>query len=441
MIFLVHVPFTEGSIEGEMGLADYSYYFVMEACLPVLERLGKVVEIADPGREADDWYRRSAAAGEYCVLLCFAPPHRVPLHLECPVVPVIAWEYDTLPDEAWAGQRETDWLRVLATAGRAITHSEFAAGVVRRAIRPDYPIVSVPAPLWDRFSRLAPARRDVLAADGPRCVEVDGTVVDSRSCDFGESPEEVIAAHPRRAQQLVLDGVVYTAVFCPLDGRKNWEDLVTAFCWAFRDQADCTLVLKLVHHDRDKALEEVLAVLRRLPRMAARIVLVHAFLDDSQYAKLLCATDFAVNSSLGEGQCLPLMEYMSAGVPAIAPAHTAMLDYLDARCGFPVHSHQELYHWPQDMGLILRTRRFRPEWESLMRAYVASRELRVGDLPGYRLMSLRAGARLREHCSQRVARERLRHFFEAHAAALSAVARDPRPRWSRLREMLRGGGE
>ena len=50
MIFLVHVPFTYASIEGELGLADYSYYFVMQAYVPVLQTLGEVVEIADPLR-------------------------------------------------------------------------------------------------------------------------------------------------------------------------------------------------------------------------------------------------------------------------------------------------------------------------------------------------------------------------------------------------------
>ncbi len=422
MIFLVHVPFTADSIEGEVGRADYSYYFVMQAYLPVLQALGRVVEIADPLREADAWYRDCAASGEYCVLLCFAPPHRVPTRLECPVVPVFAWEYDSLPDEPWGDRRETDWLRVLAMLGSAITHSQFTARVVRRAIRPDYPVVSVPAPVWDRFAPLAARRRETSGAD--RSVELDGTLMDSRACDFTEPPQALIAAHPRRRQQLRLDGVVYTAVFCPLDGRKNWEDLVSAFCWAFRDVADCTLVLKLVHHDRDKALEEVLALLRKLPRTPARIVLLHAHLDDAQYARLICATDFAVNSSLGEGQCLPLMEYMSAGVPAIAPAHTAMLDYLDGECGFPVRAHEELYHWPQDMGLILRTRRFRPEWEGLRRAYATSRELRGADPDAYARMAEAASRRLQQHCSQDVAREHLARFFAAHAAAIGYARRD-----------------
>lgn len=423
MIFLVHVPFTADSIEGEVGRADYSYYFVMQAYLPVLQTLGKVVEIADPLQEADAWYRSCAASGEYCVLLCFAPPHRVPTRLECPVVPVFAWEYDSLPDEPWGDRRETDWLRVLAMLGCAITHSEFTARVARRAIRPDYPVVSVPAPVWDRFAPLAALRREARHAGAARSLEFDGTLIDSRTSDFAQAPQALIAAHPRQHQRLLLDGVVYTAVFCPLDGRKNWEDLVSAFCWAFEDVADCTLVMKLVHHDRDKALAEVLALLRKLPRTPARIVLVHAHLDDAQYARLVCATDFAVNSSLGEGQCLPLMEYMSAGVPAIAPAHTAMLDYLDTGCGFPVRAHEELYHWPQDMGLILRTRRFRPEWEALRRAYATSRELRCADPDAYARMAEAASRRLQRHCSQDVARERLAPFFEAHAAAIDYARR------------------
>ena len=134
--------------------------------------------VTDPLQEADTWYRNCAATGEYCVLLCFAPPHRVPTRLECPVVPVFAWEYDSLPDEPWGDKRETDWLRVLAMLGCALTHSEFTADVVRRAIRPDYPVVSVPAPVWDRFAPLAAVRREARHAGAARSLEFAGTLID-----------------------------------------------------------------------------------------------------------------------------------------------------------------------------------------------------------------------------------------------------------------------
>ena len=47
----------------------------MQAYVPVLQTLGSVVEIADPLSEADEWYRKCAARGEYCVLLCLSLIH------------------------------------------------------------------------------------------------------------------------------------------------------------------------------------------------------------------------------------------------------------------------------------------------------------------------------------------------------------------------------
>ncbi|MFZ1833784.1 MAG: methyltransferase domain-containing protein, partial [Pseudomonadales bacterium] len=424
MMFLVHANFAAETIEGDLGKEDYSYYFVLRSYVPVLQALGTVVELRDPHTEADVWHSQCAARGEYCVLLAFSPPHRIPMGLRCPVVPVFAWEYDSIPDESWRHDRETDWSRILALHGRAITHSEFAVSSVRGSIRADFPIVSIPAPVWDRYT--CAAARDPLQEPGAaRKLVVQGAVLDSRVDDLRADDAELLRACAPREQELTLDGVVYTAIFCPMDGRKNWEDLVTAFCWAFRDKADCTLVLKLVHHDREEAIAEVLLAMRRLPRCLARILVVHAFLDDEQYGQLVRGSDFIVNSSLGEGQCLPLMEFMSAGVPAIAPGHTAMLDYLDDTCGFVVRAFPEWCNWPQDLREMLRTRRHRPEWESLMSAYVASRELRLLDPPAYWRMSQQARGRQRRHCSQDVARAKLLHFFRAHARSLQDADHQP----------------
>ena len=45
--------------------------------------------------------------------------------------------------------------------------------------------------------------------------------------------------------------------------------------------------------------------------------------------ELIRRTDFYVNVSKAEGLCIPLMEFMSCGKPALAPRHTSLLDYLD----------------------------------------------------------------------------------------------------------------
>jgi glycosyltransferase involved in cell wall biosynthesis len=436
MKFLVHANFTPDGIAQAMGKADYSYFFVQRAFLPVLESLGSVVELRDPAREADELHAACLARGEDCVLLAFAPPHALPATRTCPVIPVFAWEYGTLPDESWRHDRETDWTRVLARTGVAITHSAFAVDAVHRALTADFTVMSVPAPVWDRYAPLAGARPR-CAPGAVRTLALTGSVLDSRSADLSRPTEDLLAAHPPDAHTLALDGVVYTAVFCPVDGRKNWEDLLSAFCWAFRDEPGATLVMKLVHHDGDEALGEVLHMLRRLPPCAGRLLLVHAHLDDAQYAALVVATDFVLNSSLGEGQCLPLMEYMAAGVPAIAPDHTAMRDYLDATTGFPVGWSLEWTHWPQDMRLMRRTVRHRPDWGALRAALCAAHTLRTQDPPAYWRMSAAASERQRWHCSQAVARRRLREFLRWRASAREQV-RGARQVWRRLLDRIPG---
>ena len=64
-------------------------------------------------------------------------------------------EFSTLPSETWHGEPRHDWRHVLRHSGRAITHSSFTVDVVRAAMGRDYPVLSVPAPVWDRFANRA----------------------------------------------------------------------------------------------------------------------------------------------------------------------------------------------------------------------------------------------------------------------------------------------
>ena len=63
------------------------------------------------------------------------------------------------------------------------------------------------------------------------------------------------------------------------------------------------------------------------------------------------------------------MEFMSAGVPAVAPDHTAMADYVSAANAFVVASGREPSSWPQDPRLIFTCRRRAVDWESLVAAF------------------------------------------------------------------------
>jgi glycosyltransferase involved in cell wall biosynthesis len=209
-----------------------------------------------------------------------------------------------------------------------------------------------------------------------------------------------------------LSGVVFTALFNPYDGRKNWADMLTAFCAAFRDTPDATLAFKLGHTEYLSAMQEMLIWLARMPVFQCRIVIMHGYLEGNEFDELIRATAFTVNASHGEGQCLPLMEFMSCGKPAVAPRHSAMLDYIDEEVAFVVDSWLDATAWSHDPRLAYRTLRHQINWSSLKQAYLDAYACVRQDPERYRRMSAAAITRMKGHCSRAVAKERLASFLD-----------------------------
>ncbi|SEM61735.1 Glycosyl transferases group 1 [Pseudomonas sp. ok272] len=417
MLIIIHSETNQHTIVGNLGRSEYSYYFVLKEYRPVLERLGRVVEVRDPQAEVDVLYRDCQARGEDCVFLSFSPPHRTQAALACPTLPVFAWEFSTIPNEPFAGDPRNDWRTVLRTAGAAITHSSYTVNAVREAMGSDYPIVAVPAPVWDRFAARGAQLGCQPMADNIR-LTLKGVLADSRQLDLQPyGPEQLRSGEPldfqamASAHELVLSGVIYTSVFNPSDGRKNWEDMISAFCVTFRESEDATLVLKLTHHDAEEAMSDILHHLYKNQTFRCRIVLIYGYLADADYERLVQATSYVVNTSYGEGQCLPLMEFMSCGKPAVAPRTTAMIDYLDADNGFLVETSDELTAWPHDPRRAYRTLRYITNWTSLCKAYRTSYDVAQNNPERYAQMSGHAVASLEAFCSQAIAEQRLGGFF------------------------------
>ncbi|RON77360.1 glycosyltransferase [Pseudomonas fluorescens] len=428
MLIIIHSETNQHTIAQNLGRSEYSYYFVLKEYRPVLERLGQVVEVLDPQAEVDALYLECLSRGEPCVFLSFSPPHRTPVHLACPTLPVFAWEFSTIPNEPFAGEPRNDWRTVLAACGAAITHSSYTVNAVREAMTDDYPIVAVPAPVWDRFAARGSQLQGQTTTE-PLRLTIKGLVADSRTLDlnaFGpahlRTGPGIDFSAPVTAQELLLDGVVYTSVFNPGDGRKNWEDMLSAFCVSFRDVEDATLVLKLTHHDAEEALSDILHHLYKNQSYRCRIVLIYGYLADPDYERLVQATRYVVNTSYGEGQCLPLMEFMSCGKPAVAPRTTAMIDYLSTDNAFLIESTDELTAWPHDPRRAFRTLRYVTNWASLCEAYKASYDVAKNHPARYAQMSAQAVSSLQGFCSQAVAQQRLQVFlaqlFEQRTMAL-----------------------
>ena len=208
-----------------------------------------------------------------------------------------------------------------------------------------------------------------------------------------------------------LSGVIYTSVLNPKDGRKNWANIVTAFCWAFRDTEDATLVLKMSQKDLSTYEPELLNLLRRLSPFRCRVVVLHGYLDDAEYEALIAGSSYYVNASLSEGLCLPLMEFLCCGKPVIAPLHTAMEDYLDDSMGFVLDCTQEHSVWPHDERRLYRALRYRPKWKSLEQAYRESYRVAKESPQRYAEMSLQARQRMQDYCALPPITDKLGRFL------------------------------
>lgn len=428
MIYLSYSDTDRSSIASNLGLPEYSYYFVQKEFRSLLEEGSIVFPMTNPDSEADLVWKNIHSRGEECVLLSFAPPHKTFVPLLCPFIPIFAWEFDTIPNEIWDNDPKQDWRYVLSLAGRAITHSNHTVRTVRTAMGDDYPVIALPSPVWDSFAPYFTGRRYGSGST----LTVRGRIFDSRKIDLaiyssvrrreqGRAPLPADAGDRNTDRELALDGVIYTSVLCPTDGRKNWFDMIGAFCWAFREVDDAVLVLKLTHRDCGDAIGAMLEELAKLSPFRCRVVLIDGFLSDDDYLKLAEITDFTVNTSTGEGQCLPLMEYMSMGKPAVAPDHTAMEDYVDADNAFIVASNFECARWPHDPRGVFRTRRYRLNYESLMKAYCESYDVAKNDPERYARMSESAYRKLGEHCSRAVVLQKFKAFlFETTPARLEA---------------------
>jgi glycosyltransferase involved in cell wall biosynthesis len=215
----------------------------------------------------------------------------------------------------------------------------------------------------------------------------------------------------------------------PEAGRKNWLDLLQAFCWAFRDTPDATLVLKLAGTDLAHYHCQLVMLLTKLSPFKCRVIAINGYLPDADYAALLAATTYYVNTSLCEGLCLPLLEFLAAGVPAIAPDHTAMADYIDEDIAFVVASYPGVPTvWPHGDCEVNRTSHHQLDWASLLAAYRRSHEVACRQPGLYRAMSQRAREAIAEYCGMEAVRRRL-HRFLCPELPLRGSAGEPDRRW------------
>jgi glycosyltransferase involved in cell wall biosynthesis len=214
-----------------------------------------------------------------------------------------------------------------------------------------------------------------------------------------------------RAQKIIVDGTVYTTILDPIDEEKNWHDMVTAFCWAFRDDAGATLILKNIPGDFGDFPHRLMRVLSQLAPFRCRVISVEAEFDGAACAQLVNATRYYVNTSECEGICLPVMEFMAQGKPVIAPCHTALEDCIDADSAFVVACSRQAAAFPYHKDERICTDSYRLNWESLRAAFQESHRTFSSQPDRYAAMAQAARSRIQAIASSDTVEDHLKRFF------------------------------
>lgn len=449
--------FTNAEMPQRCGDDCYSYYFVYRAFAPLLARWASVSESTGGGFALDDALFRARSQFAQTAHLSFLPPHYLHVSSVAPNIAFPFWEFPDIPQAELGDNARMNWVQVCERLSLILTACEFTRdALVRAGVRT--PIRVVPVPIRDDYFRLAdwrPEQRvsldcpcyllppsETQSADMPRrglrqrarsayrnrvrpylpravhrCLAASSRAV----IDIHEPPPADPFPIPYREQHgLELSGIVYTSIFNPFDQRKNWQDLLAGFLRALGDKDDATLVLKLAVSKTmlREGLHNLFCQYQRLRiKHRAKVAVVATYLSDEQMLELTRASTFYLNTSYAEGACLPLQDSLAGGRPAVAPAHTAMSEYIDAAVAFVPNSHAEPTHWPWDAERRPTTSWNRIDRRSFEQQLRASYEVAKRNPERYKSMARCARQRMHDLASAEQVWPRL-------AAALALVQGD-----------------
>jgi len=120
--------------------------------------------------------------------------------------------------------------------------------------------------------------------------------------------------------------------------RKNLDGVLRVWLRTTRREDDAVLILKPGKGGNEAARRHLQTIVRQTQAHvgrsfaeAAPIVLVDQPLSEAEMTGLFCTANYYWSLSHGEGWDLPLSKAGAMGLGLIAPAHSAYLDYLDAR--------------------------------------------------------------------------------------------------------------
>lgn len=271
--------------------------------------------------ELDPWWKKEYAArtgrdekapikiAHHTPDLCVPDPNQL-------TVSMTAWETSRIPDTDLNGNPRRNWTKQLNRVDMVWTFCKAAKEAMTRC-GVTTPVEVIPHP-------------------------IDASI---RSPEKKESTRGVFD----QAKQPLHDGwFKFLSIFQWIP-RKDPKALILAYLSEFKPEEKVALILKTYYMKAGDLvpIKQAIQTLKeefKLPHAAPRILLVPGVLSDSQMVELMKSADCLVTTSKAEGFGLPQAEGMSYGVPSVAPAGSAFLDYINEENGYPVEVHEEPVH-------------------------------------------------------------------------------------------------
>jgi len=437
-----------------LGMPGYSHDIVMQLYAPILEKWGEVISVTEPSENLEAVISEVRAEGVEPIHLSVIPCQDAYVSPNCANLLMPAWEFPDVPNEAFADKPSNDWTIVAKKCDALIVSGPFTSNAFRK-VGVEVPIhhVQVPTPQsWFDVKPWSADQAETVQCEGYSyanvCNNDDPTDVPlpvhrkkrSKLKKFGQSIERGVkncfraivsqdlflnVSDRLRARKkkyalpdnfdfesLDLSGVVYTSIFNPKDGRKNWKDLITSFLVAMGDREDATLVIKLITKDKVAVARFIRFYLGRRIDHKCRIVVTSSYLSDEEMVQLANASTYYIQTTRAEGNCLPLMNYMAAGRPGVSPCHSAIGDYFDDEVGFVADSHPEPAAWPHDPYLRMRSTWGRLVWPSMVDQIRESYRIAKEDSDAYQALSARARQRMESWANSENVENRLLAVME-----------------------------
>ena len=214
--FLVSTTGCARGIAGSLGSAAYSYYFVLEALIPVFEKLGTWRLLDRPESSLPFAAAKAEAEGYQPIHLSLHPPQDVYLTPALPNVIFPFWEFPDLPDRDFGHDTRQNWTRVCSRADMILTACQFTADAFERAgIKCPIGVVPVPlkpehfaVPDWTRNESWSLTCRHLTWGDAPPSpLKLDA----SREEELDTLESEMIEVEVTETETTIIEEIVAPA--------------------------------------------------------------------------------------------------------------------------------------------------------------------------------------------------------------------------------------